>query len=842
MLSRFAAEADIRGGRINLEWTWMAAGARAGLRLLRRRRAYPTAVEDGVVVLDLADLFIALDQPWARIERTLYLVPNAVAEGGLRQAEVALCFDDAVAAEPIQVVVTYYNSLAELVQVVRLEQVSRVERVAAPSPPWGQVETLEIFATPGGPEELVGQVFVSTGHEDGATPDRFEWIAPGDPAQSVDFDQIEIQETTVSDVVVTPETFQASLLTTWNGETLRTVTLDEAFDPDTGDWKRSGTMQDMGLDPEVVTYYALFAPDPGAPGAFLSEHTWRSSAMATGDYGLDERLYGLLPALHKQYDEPDPGQPGEQGPLRRYLQIFGLALDQMRSQAEGLRARYDVLDVRADLLPHLARWIGWEPDQTLGALAQRNDIRFAPEIYDTVGTVPNIRALVNRVTGWECRVKEFVHNVFLTNAPETIRLWEIWERRHDGVAWGDPASITQTDGFDGRPAVVLDDGGVVWLFWHALSTAEGHADRSERREIWLQRLDGVDPAPRRAMLDVPDDVPDLTYTDEYPVAVADGPRVWLFWDSDREGSWDIWARTYAGLPGDAPVRLTEHLAEDRHPAALRDTAGQIWVFWQSDRRGPTDIWARTHDGTDWGLPARLTTATFRHEMPAAIVDGAGDIWLFFVADLGDRHNLYAQVFDGLAWGAPEPITAGRWRDEAPSAVLWNGQMWLFWHSNRDGHWQIWGRVHDGAAWGDPFLVTDRPTADKESAAVVDGGGELRVMWRSQRRGEGYRSRTIDVNDTEMLGLMGTLEDRAHYSYDTGLENEDWYARSAVGLYLTPDTEDPGLVQGQLDRVRAFVESFRPLPVRFVWLTDATVVEEIIDTDSLIGEAFSDDIV
>jgi phage tail-like protein len=849
VIAEFRADADLHGQRINLSWAWIAPSQRPGLRLLRRQRAYPDGPEDGLAILDLGDLFRAPNQPWARIAHTRYLVPNSTAEGGLCQAQVRRYFDLPAAGEPSQVVVRYYETAAGLLQMVQLEEVSRVVRVVAPSPPWASVETLDIFATPGGgPEVPAGQVVVSTGHADGVTPDRFQWIAPGDPPISVDFDRVEHQRTTVEDLAVTPATFQALIHVVRDEQgtltPLRTVWLDEAFDPDTGDWKRHTTVQDRALSPEIVYYYALFAPDPAVPGGYRGQRDWRASAIATGRYGLDERLYQLLPALHKQYDEPAPDQQGE-GQLRRYLQIFGLGLDQMRSLGEGLRARHDVLEVRADFLPHLARWIGWEPDQTLGVLAQRNDVRFAPDIFETVGSVPNVRALVNRVTGWECRVKEFVHNVFLTNAPETVHLWELWGRRHDGVAWSDPSPITRREeGFDGRPAAVLDGAGVVWLFWHALSTAEGHSDRRGRREIWLRRL-GVDPTPRRAMLNTPDDAPRLTYTDEYPAAVVEGPRVWLFWCSDREGSWDIWARPYDGLPGSAPVRLTEHPAQDRHPAAVRDGVGQTWLFWQSDRRGPTDIWARVHDGVDWGLPTRLTAGPFRHETPAAAVDGAARIWLFWSTDLGDRRKLFYRVHDAGGWGppqaVPQPDPGAIRRDEAPAAIFWNGEIWLFWHSNRDGRWQIWGQTHDGAAWGAPFPLTERPTADKEPAAVVDGGGGLRVVWRSKRRGDVYKSRTVDVNDAEMLARLGAFEDRARHTYDTGLENQDWYARGTVGLYLTPDTADSTLAERQLDRVRAFVEPFRPLPVRFVWILDLDTVEEVMDTTGLITDTFTDEI-
>lgn len=832
MLSEFRAEADLRGHRINLGWTWVATGERPRLHLVRRRRAYAINFDDGLNVFGLAELFRLADQPWVRIERTLYLVPNANAEGGLRQAETAFFYVGS-AAQPFRVDMAYYHGPLDQIRQVRFEEVSRIERSEIVTAPWSRVETMELFITPGGgPEQSAGRIVVSAGHADGETADRFFWQATGEPSTEVEFDLEERRETRLKVLAATPETLRIEGTTLRQGEILQSLLLEEAFDSDSGDWRRSIQLTDQQLEAEQVYYYALFEEDP-VSGEFRGDLTWRAMAMATGRYGFAERLYQLLPALYQQYDEPDPAVR-DQGQLRRFLQVFGPALDQVRSQAEGLRGRHDTGEVRSDLLPHLARWIGWEPDLTQNEMVQRNDIRFAPEIYQTLGTIPNIRALVNRATGWDCRVREFVHNIFLTNAPESLHLWELWALRNNGAAWSDPTPVTRTEGFDGRPAAVLDSNGDLWLFWHS--------ERSGRREIWLQRP-GIDPIPRRAMQGAPDDAPGLTYSDANPTVVADGARLWLFWESDREGAWEIWARTFDGLPGGTPLRLTEHEADDRRPAAVRAADGRLWVFWQSNRRGPTDIWARVFDGSDWGLPARITTAAFRDEMPAAALDGSGRIWLFWSTDLGERRNLRAQIYDGAAWGPLESIADGLQRDESPAAIFWDGQLRLFWHSNRGGRWQIWSSSYDEgeALWSEPLAVTAHPTVDKEPAAVVHGTGELQLFWRSQRRGALYRSRTIDCNDPEMLARLGTFEDRAHYTYDTGLENEDFYERGAVGLYLTPDTTDPEDISSRIARVRDFVEPFRPLPVRFVWLLDAPLFEEIIDTNHLINEEFSDEI-
>ena len=41
----------------------------------------------------------------------------------------------------------------------------------------------------------------------------------------------------------------------------------------------------------------------------------------------------------------------------------------------------------------------------------RYEIIFAPEVYRTVGTIPNIAAMINRLTGWDAQIREFVEQI-----------------------------------------------------------------------------------------------------------------------------------------------------------------------------------------------------------------------------------------------------------------------------------------------------------------------------------------------------------------------------------------------------------------------------------------------
>ncbi len=831
MPSEFRVAASLWPARVEIAWTDRVplGSARPSCRLVRRRDGFPAAADDGLTVVDVDDLFqlpVAPDAPWGRIERLRCVATNSNAEGGLLQGAVELYFATGGAADPVRAAVSVYDPATGTVQRTAFADVSRVaQSAAAPTPPYTQVQAWEIFETPGGgPEVSRGSVtffeFVPDPLTPPPGPSRFRWAPAAGPVQDADYDERRLDVTVGS---------AAGFATTVAGATApsRWLEIRSAPDPDAGLTEWSFTLDDGDLDPGVVYYYRVF----GAGGAEVPEPA-RGSALATRSYGAHEVMYRLLPPVH-QVADADPTAPNGGRQLYRFLAAFGLAVDHVRGLIEGVADRHDVVSARADFLPHLARMIGWLPDLTVSQNTQRQDIGFAAEIFGAVGTVRNPPALVNRVTGWPCRVKEFVHNVFLTNAPETVPIWEIWQVTRGGGAWSAPAPLSLTTSMDGGP-VALEAGGAPWVIWHS--------DRSGRRELWFRRL-GVDPAPRRVMEGAPDDAPSLTYSDETPAAVIDGADVRLFWVSDRDGARQIWTRVLSPAPGLAE-RLTDHPKEDGHPAAVRNGT-DLWLFWDSNQRGPRDLWYRRWTGGAWGAPARVAKDpeydALHDTQPAAVISPLGDLWLFWCRDRADRREIWHQVVSGGAWGPQQSLSAdlpSSGRDEAPWPVVVGGQVWLFFHSNRGGPWQVWARIHDGTAWQSAALLSDERTADQEPTGFVDGSGDLHVFWTSQRRTRWYQSRTLDLSNAPMLAEMGTLEDHGHYTYDTGATNDDWYARGTVGIYLEPDVVNADAIAAAAQRAAAFLEPFRAAPVRYVWPLGDIAHEEAIEVGG-VGESWSD---
>jgi phage tail-like protein len=596
------------------------------------------------------------------------------------------------------------------------------EMFASRGVPWGRVERTRYVAVNSAAEGglVLAEIVRYFADANGPVTDE-RTSPPGASLGVAGYDRADRWITIASIEASTEDELRIVFVTkTPADETLCEVRFADVLDGGSGDWTRTLEILDRypssrrkgapesGLSPETRYYYAAFIERPGPEAT--------AAATATGPHGSTERLYGLLPAVHQQYDEPAPADRGR-GHLRRFLQIFGAALDHARSLGEALSARHDVFEARAEDLPRLARWIGWEPDLAAGELVQRHDILIAPEIFAGVGTPQNLAALVTRRTGWKCEVKELAGNVLLTNAPDPLDSWEIWRADHafggDGerITMFDPVPVTRArstgtpselDWFDGRPAVLFDGAGKRWLFWHS--------NRSGRRDIWMDRGEG----PVRALGD-PEGSP---WIDESPCVLLDGSLIRLFWSSSREGSWDLWMRTYDISPGagDVPRRLT-HGAGARSPAAARDdSSGRTWLFWESSRRGPTDIWGVSFDASALDAnsapiqarPIRLSTGKPRDRSPAAVVDASGAIHLFWSADLGTESRIYERVFDlAKGWSKPDARTepvAERRRHEAPSAVMFNGTLFLFFHAS-DGRTS---RLHAMDAGLYPILTGASP--------------------------------------------------------------------------------------------------------------------------------------
>jgi hypothetical protein len=623
--------------------------------------------------------------------------------------------------------------------------------------------------------------------------------------------------------------------------------------------KNFDSATDLGLNGETVYYYTLFPftqSDPQGPPTYAGDPHNRISAMATAPYDFAERMYALLPALYRRYDEAQilasdtglaPADRGK-GPLRRFLDLPGGQLDQMYSLARAALNLYELDRVPGSLLPLLAKWIGWQTDYSLEVGAQRNEIRFAPQIYQTIGLIPAVEATVKRITGWESQTKEFVHNVARTNQPERLNLW--YMVRGSGGGFDPPALASVNFVYDGRPCAVREADGLISLFYHTY--------RQHGWDIWTKQFaDG--------QWEASTPIADQPSTDKNPSAALQGTTLWLFWENyneiqpEADRKWRINLRTRTPGGWSATSIFGDPATARQSPAAVVDNAGGLWLFWREQTTAGWGVKYNRHDGTQWladpidlpldaGQDPRVESDLCVLFHPTSV---NLRLWLFWARhDPGgppgqSRWTIAYRIKQGLDpaaadWSAVRtlPKAAPDNHDREPCAIPAGGNVELFWSSSRSGGWTLWNATLDVGTfdWSAAGQLAATPYANRAPLAMDTAAGTL-LTYRSSESLPYVSSvygatrtldmryggtTTIDTRNALKLALRGRFEDFQTYTYDTGQNgvrtNDDRIARDTIGIYLTPDTTDPAKVAVTTSRVRSVLAEFMPITERAVFIT------------------------
>lgn len=635
---------------------------------------------------------------------------------------------------------------------------------------------------------------------------------------------------------------------------------------------RAGSATDKGLQGETVYYYTLFTRSAGEP-AFTADPHNRVSAMATAGYGFGGQMFAMLPAIYRRYDAAltNPGgvEPAdrEKGMLRRFLDLPGAQLDQLYSLARAALDLHDLDRVDGRLLPLLAQWIGWRTDYRMPVRAQRREIRFAPEIYQRVGTFAAIDATARRVSGLRFQAKEFVHNIARTNEPERLNLWSV-TRGDPATVWATPQLVSVNFVYEGRPAHVRDSDADLFVY---------HTRRRHGWDIWAKKRapDGTWSA-SSPIVNRPGD-------DKHPAAARAGDRLWLFWETydpneptpqrrrriafrTRPVNETAWSEISVSGQPDAEFIGADD-AERRRPVVAVDSSGGLWLFWQELSRDRWEIRYNRHNGAQWQLPAPETLPQdddSRIQDDLFLLAGPSStdkrLWLFgarraAVGPAGQsRWIITYRVKDGLEhantldWSAARTVREPSLdkHDREPAPLLGSGdRIELFFSTTQStqaanrshGGWSVFrAELHDPAAntWGSAEPVATGVASQRAPLAVRTPGATV-LTYRSSEPlshpdpsgGQAIDNRYAGTTTRRGTGPVtyGGLDDVQTYTYTTpehGRRNDGRIARDVVGLFLVPpvppDQTLPLQTALAISRLAKVAPEFLPINARAIFIT------------------------
>jgi len=173
------------------------------------------------------------------------------------------------------------------------------------------------------------------------------------------------------------------------------------------------------------------------------------------------------------------------------------------------------------------------------------------------------------------------------------------------------------------------------------------------------------------------------------VAVDSSQRVWVIWSANRNGNFDLYAKSYAGGKWSPEMRLTTDAGPDLNPVAAADSGGRVWLAWQAFRNGNLEVLAAVQTGDRFTREERVSFSPASDWDPAIAAAANGEIAVSWdTYDKGD-YDVYLRRmrWDGrVRMEAPAPVAASR-NFEARSAAAYDPQnrLWVAYEAS-DAKW------------------------------------------------------------------------------------------------------------------------------------------------------------
>ncbi len=279
------------------------------------------------------------------------------------------------------------------------------------------------------------------------------------------------------------------------------------------------------------------------------------------------------------------------------------------------------------------------------------------------------------------------------------------------------------------PGTASDAAGNLWAVWHA--------GPENSRDIYAAKLPAGEDAfgaPIRLTTDSDDQCnPD--------VAVGADGSVYVVWQDNRQGHWDILASVCSdGERFSREVRVTDSKDNEIYPAIAADhqSPGSVYVAWQDDRNGNQDIYATSSVNAFAAANTSQVTGDLADQLrPDITVDGQNRVYIVWTDMRAGQADLYGAASGSGGWTeVPFVVGAGDQTDPAVAAEPDSSTLHLLWVDNLSGDNDIRYARSDGLP-GNPLagvsIVDDTSGADQTAPSVACSGNQsVFACWQDAR--------------------------------------------------------------------------------------------------------------
>jgi len=298
-------------------------------------------------------------------------------------------------------------------------------------------------------------------------------------------------------------------------------------------------------------------------------------------------------------------------------------------------------------------------------------------------------------------------------------------------AFGKNAAVSTLGGYaDSKPVTACDSAGNRWVAWQAGTAGS--------RDIYVAKQPAgasVFQTPLRITADLYDQC-------NPALALSATGTVYVVWQDNRNGNWDLYASICADGATFKEVRVTNSSRNEINPAIAvdRQSPARVYVAWQDDRNGNQDIYvASSTTAFATATIARVTSNTADQLDPAVAVDASNVAYLFWTDLRNGSADLYAAASNssGNAGGwVNVPVVTGAAEQTQPAVAANAAALHLLWVDTSRGNKDIYYAVLNGLPTS-PVpginIIDDTSGADQTAPAIVCGADQkVFACWTDAR--------------------------------------------------------------------------------------------------------------
>jgi hypothetical protein len=233
-----------------------------------------------------------------------------------------------------------------------------------------------------------------------------------------------------------------------------------------------------------------------------------------------------------------------------------------------------------------------------------------------------------------------------------------------------------------------------------------------------------------------------TLAKDSPSTVADSAgNIWVAWEAGTTGGRDIYiSKLASGADNfDSSIRLAESSSDQCNPAIAVGTDDKLYVVWQDNRRGNWDIYASVSaDGIAWSTGTLVVDSNNNEVNPAIAVDKSSSnrAYVVWQDDRNGNQDIYiAASSNSFLTAAVSQITSNSSDQIEPAiAVGPSNAVYVIWTDTRSGSSDIYGAASNYGSWTNVPIVNNASNQTKPAIAVESAEAKLHILWVDGRSG------------------------------------------------------------------------------------------------------------